>query len=183
MDYPTLISFADEILSRKDPYNHHGIKVAELSLKIARQMNDPINLQTLEYAARLHDVGKIMLDDALLNFPRKLTDTERMKMREHVTIGAAMLRNSGCDLDVYNAVLCHHEKWDGSGYPRGLGGEDIPLLARVIAVADVWNAISSERAYRKAMSFEETLAEMNRTCHWFDPKVYACFLKVIRELV
>ena len=180
LNYIDVINFADEILSRKDPYNHHGINVSILSIEIAKRMSmseDQITL--LDYASRLHDVGKILLDDVLLNYPRRLTVGERERVKNHVYLGYGVMVSLNCDPIICEAIKHHHEHYDGSGYYQ-MRGTDIPLFSRIICIADVWDALTNHRAYRSAMPHETALAEMNKNQSWFDPKLYTIFLEVIR---
>lgn len=140
-------------------------------------------------AAPLHDVGKIAIADAILSKPGKLSPDELGRMREHVTIGANILSNGDSEL-IQTAELIalrHHEKWDGTGYPDGLKGEAIPLEARIVALADVFDALCSERPYKRAWSLEEAYAEISRCSgSHFDPACVAAFQSrwcEIRELM
>lgn len=181
MDYSTLITFTNALSKAKDPHNHHGIQVIEMSRKIGLAMNlDANQMQLLEIASGLHDVGKVLLDDELLNHNRKLTVKSRAAMETHATMGYKLLTEIGCDKEICEAVLYHHEHYDGSGYPKGLKGDNIPLLSRIICISDMWEALTHDRAYRKAMSSSIALGVMNEFNHWFDPVIYTAFLKVIR---
>ena len=184
MDYISIANFANIILSEKDPYNHHGSNVSIMSMKIASGMNNDFSrdeLLLLYYGSRLHDVGKILLDDVLLNYPRRLTHAEYARMQSHVQLGYNILQKMHCNPIICNMVYAHHEHYNGSGYPRKLIGKDIPVFSRIICIADAWDSMTNDRAYRKAMPFEEALEEMNRTSEWFDPDIYPVFLDVIRN--
>lgn len=142
-------------------------------------MNDE-DLDLLEAAAPLHDVGKVAIPDAILLKPGRLTDEEMEVMRTHAAIGAQLL--TGTDsrmLQLAETIaLTHHEKWDGSGYPSGLSGEDIPLAGRIVALADVFDAVLSNRVYKNAMSFEEALAIIEEGAgRHFDPTLAQTFLE------
>ena len=179
MNYIDVINFVDEILSRKDPYNHHGVNVSILSIKIAQRLgmsNEQMIL--LEYASRLHDVGKILLDDVLLNYPRKLTMGERQRVQSHVFMGYELAVALNYDTAICEAIKHHHEHYDGSGY-HGIRGDAIPLFSRIICIADVWDALTSRRAYRRAMRYKQALREMGKNQSWFDPGLYSIFLEVI----
>jgi putative two-component system response regulator len=136
----------------------------------------------IRIAAPMHDVGKIGVSDAILLKPGKLTEEELEKVKEHSAIGAGILDGSHIPLLKMAADIAryHHEKWDGSGYLQGLRGEDIPEAARIVAVADVYDALSNDRIYRKALPEEEVLAIMRegRGTH-FDPRIYDCFLELL----
>src|SRR3970040_2576803 len=128
MNYIDVINFADEILTRKDPYNHHGINVCQMSLTIAQRMKMSDNqLELLEYSSRLHDVGKILLDDVLLNYPRRLTAGERERIKTHAYLGYEIVSTLKYDSYICEAIKYHHEHWDGSGY-HGVKNGDIPLF-------------------------------------------------------
>ena len=181
MNYVDVINFADEILSRKDPYNHHSTNVSILSLQIAQRLemsNDQMAL--VEYSSRLHDVGKILLDDVLLNYPRRLTTGERERVKSHVYLGYGIVTTLNYHPDICEAIKNHHEHYDGSGYHE-MRGQDIPLFSRIICIADVWDALTNNRAYRKAMPFDLALHEMNKNQSWFDPKLYPIFLEIVRD--
>ena len=131
-------------------------------------------------AAPMHDVGKVATPDSILLKPGKLTDDEMVIMRQHATIGYQILHGSTSPLMQMAATIahCHHEKFDGSGYPRGLRGEDIPLVGRIVAVADVFDALTSERPYKKAWPLEHAIKFLreNAGVH-FDPACVNAFLK------
>jgi putative two-component system response regulator len=136
----------------------------------------------IRIAAPMHDVGKIGVADSILLKPGKLNPEEFEKVKEHTAIGASILAGSHIPLLQMAAdiALYHHERWDGSGYLHGLAGEDIPEAARIVAVADVYDALSNDRVYRKALPEEQVLAIMREGsgCH-FDPRVHACFLEML----
>lgn len=140
-------------IDAKDPYTcGHSDRVARLSVRLAKELGaDSQTLHTLYMAGLLHDTGKIGIDDAVLRKPDKLTDAEFDHIKQHPELGYRIL----CDIrqlaDVLPAVLHHHEQWDGRGYPFKLAGEQIPYIARIVAVADAYDAMSSDRPYRKGM--------------------------------
>ncbi|OGO41209.1 MAG: hypothetical protein A2137_03930 [Chloroflexi bacterium RBG_16_58_8] len=117
-------------------------------------------METLEYAGVLHDVGKIGIDSQLLEKPGALTEAEWEIMRQHPAFGANLLKEIAFLEKASTLVLCHHERYDGSGYPGGLKGNDIPMGARLIAVADAFDTMTTDRAYRPAMTTERALKEM-----------------------
>src|SRR3990167_9721403 len=184
MELLEVIEFADGILYRKDPYNHHGKSVAVMCAKIAGAMDGTFgagDLDLLQQGARLHDVGKIFLEDVLLNYPRRLAKGEYARMQTHVSLGYDLLSSLGYDPGLCEIVRCHHEHWDGSGYPRTLAGEAIPPLARIVTIADVWDSLTNDRAYRKAYPFERALEGMNACARWFDPELLAVWLEIVRK--
>ncbi len=140
----------------------------------------PEEVETVRHAAPMHDVGKIGIPDAILLKPAKLDKDEWETMKSHTTIGGRILDESDSELLQAGRViaLSHHEKWDGSGYPNGLSGEDIPLYGRICAVADVFDALTTVRPYKEAFSVEKTLDIMKegRGSH-FEPKVFDLFME------
>ena len=137
-------------------------------------------------AAPMHDVGKIGIPDHILLKPGKLDDEEWEVMRRHPEIGAEII--GGYDSPLLNTAriisMTHHEKWDGSGYPRQLSGEEIPLIGRIVAVVDVFDALTTERAYKKAWTVEEAIAYLQRESgRHFDPELVRLFMKAMPEVV
>jgi polar amino acid transport system substrate-binding protein len=133
---------------------------------------DRAELAELEVAALLHDIGKILVPDSILKKPGRLTPDEYAQMTIHPARGAEILaRVPGLEV-VATIVRYHHERWDGSGYPDGLSGERIPLASRIISVCDSFNAMTSDRPYRRAMSADDALTELHINAGWqFDPAV------------
>lgn len=165
-------------LEAKDPYTHgHSQRVERHAYRTAAAMGlSASDLEDVRKAAALHDVGKIRVSDRILRKDGPLTDDERKMIEEHAVVGAWMVSSVG-NADVIAAVRHHHEAWDGSGYPDGVSGTEIPLFARIIAVADAYDAINSTRPYRASCGRQHAVevlkAESGRQ---FDPKVVECFL-------
>ena len=141
-------------------------------------------------ASALHDIGKISIPDAILNKPGRLTDEEFEVMKTHTTVGGQLIQNLSGMGDTeylryaYNIALYHHERWDGNGYPCGLAGDDIPICAQVVSIADVFDALTSPRVYKKAYSCEQAFNMMlNNECGKFSPKVLECFKHVRSKFV
>lgn len=157
----------------------HVARVAAISLLIAEGLSlTPNFCQMIYVAAPLHDIGKISIRDAVLNKPGKLTAEEMAEIREHVDYGVRLLENGTSDLiRVATAIIGgHHEKWDGSGYPRGLSGTDIPIEARVTAIADVFDALTSARPYKEAWPTQRAYDEVIRLSgSHFDPDCVRVF--------
>lgn len=166
---------------RDDDTGQHTKRVGEVAANLARAMGLPdVEVELIRRAAPLHDVGKIGVSDTILLKRGKLTDEEFALIKEHTLMGARILGEgrAGVVLAAEQIAHCHHEKWDGSGYPRGLRGEEIPLAARIVAVADVFDALSSERPYRPAWPREKVLEEIERgSGSHFDPDVVRAFLE------
>lgn len=164
LDFLTaVLDLADDIES-VDPYlRGHSERVARLAVILGQELGvDDRELKLLNYAGRLHDVGKVAVDSDILRKPNKLTPAEWQRVRIHPVIGEEMLRPHGLDPEGLRAIRHHHEHWDGGGYPDGLKGEAVPLPARIIAIADFYDAVTSHRIYRGAMSHEEAMALMRQ---------------------
>lgn len=171
-------------IEAKDEYTRgHSYRVAEYSALIARELNwDEDEMRNLKNAAYLHDIGKIGIPDNILNKPVKLTDEELGVIKEHTVIGAEILKNITLIDHVKEAARSHHERYDGRGYPDGLKGEEIPLYARIIAVADSFDAMKSRRIYRSPLDDQVVYNEIfqNRGTQ-FDPELADIFLKLLDE--
>ncbi len=173
-----------QTVDAKSPWTAgHSERVTRLSLAIGHKMAvGRDDLDVLHRGGLLHDIGKIGVPAAVLDKPGKLTDEEWQVMRDHVTVGARILTPIAAYADLIPIVLRHHERYDGSGYPDGLVGEDIPFLARLLAVPDVYDALNSDRPYRPAWprpKVIEYLAQRSGTL--FDPEVTKGFLAVIED--
>jgi HD-GYP domain-containing protein (c-di-GMP phosphodiesterase class II) len=159
----------------------HSRRVTELTVKLAKTlgMSDD-EIIHIRRGALLHDMGKIGVPDSILHKPAKLTDEEWAIMRRHPQLAYDMLFIIEYLRPALEIPLNHHEKWDGTGYPRGLKGEEIPIVARLFAVVDVWDALTSDRPYRPAWSQDEALAYIReQSGKHFDPQVVDLFFKVI----
>jgi putative two-component system response regulator len=159
----------------------HSQRVTELTLKLATAFGIP--KQDLVYVRRgalLHDMGKLGIPDAILLKAGKLTDEEWDFMRQHPQLAYNMLYPIEYLRPALDIPYCHHEKWDGTGYPRGLQGEQIPLVARLFAIVDVWDALTSDRPYRKAWDREIVLAHIKEESgKHFDPNIVDAFLQLV----
>jgi putative two-component system response regulator len=164
----------------------HVTRVARVSYRLAKGMGlNDARCQLIYRAAPLHDVGKIGTPDAILGKPGPLTREEEVIMRRHVEHGVNILRDGETDLLRIAATIAggHHERWDGSGYPAGLAGEAIPIEARIVAVADVFDALCTERSYKKALPFEEAFAVIVAgSGKHFDPACVEVFKRLKGEL-
>jgi putative nucleotidyltransferase with HDIG domain len=161
----------------------HTLRVTELTLELARTFKfSERELMYMRWGALLHDIGKMGIPDRILLKEGPLTDEEWAVMRQHPVYAHEMLRTIQYLRPALDIPYCHHEKWDGMGYPRGLKGEEIPLTARIFAVADVWDALTSDRPYRGAWSHEKALAHIREgEDHHFDPQVIEAFVKLIQQ--
>jgi response regulator RpfG family c-di-GMP phosphodiesterase len=161
----------------------HSRRVTRYCLEIAQAMGcSSEQLQTIRQSVNLHDIGKIGIPDAILRKPGKLTEEERAIMETHVRVGYDLVCHIAFLASSTEIVLTHHERYDGTGYPQGLRGDEIPLLARIFAVADTLDAMTSDRPYRRALPYsaarEEIIRESGRQ---FDPKVVKAFLTIPEE--
>jgi diguanylate cyclase (GGDEF)-like protein/putative nucleotidyltransferase with HDIG domain len=154
----------------------HSQRVAELAARVARRLGLPEEeVELTKLAASLHDLGKLAIPEEILRKPGPLTEPERIVLERHPQIGFRMLESLGVD-PVADWVLHHHERWDGSGYPDGLPGDHIPLGARIIFVADAYDAMTSERVYRRRVAPEQAIAELERCAgSQFDPGIVSAF--------
>ena len=156
----------------------HTQRVTEMTMKLARAFGlSDAELVNVRHGALLHDIGKMGVPDNILLKPGKLTEEEWIQMRMHPVYAQDLLSPIAYLHGALDIPYCHHEKWDGTGYPRGLKGEQIPLTARIFAIVDVWDALTSDRPYRKAWSKEETAAHIKSgSGTHFDPQVVKVFL-------
>jgi HD-GYP domain-containing protein (c-di-GMP phosphodiesterase class II) len=160
----------------------HSVRVSRLCRTVGRAFGfDDTRLKQLCYTSVLHDVGKILVPEVVLNRPRKPTPTEFFILHKHPSFGALLASYFNLPAELRIRTQHHHERWDGRGYPHKLGGEDIPLMARIVQVADTYDAMVADRPYRKALSHEVAAAEL-RQCSGkqFDPRVIEAFLDTYR---
>lgn len=171
-------------IEAKDPYTRgHSERVAEYAQAIAEHMGlSQSDVQVLERAALLHDVGKIGISLDTLVSPEELSEDEMRAIRRHPVLGADLVTDVDFLHDIVDVVRCHHERCDGGGYPDGILGEDIPLLARILAAADSFDAMTSDRAYRPGMPFDQAIGELRRVAgKQLDERVVAGFVKVLSD--
>lgn len=168
----------------KDPYTRgHSDRVSLYSVLIGKYLGlSEKDLKTLEIGGLFHDIGKIGVPDAILRKETKLTDDEYSEIKNHPAIGAHILSSAEIFKDIIPIVKHHHEKYDGNGYPGRLKGEEIPYLARITAIADTFDAMTSKRTYRDALPLETVIAEFER-CRGtqFDPKLDDVFLDILKN--
>ena len=179
----TLAGWAQAVELRDRHTGDHTQRVVELTLKLARALGvDPAELDDLRRGALLHDVGKLAVPDAVLLKPGPLTAEEWAQMKEHPVHAYRWLSNIPYLERALNVPYAHHERWDGSGYPRGLRGEAIPLAARIFAVADVFDALTSDRPYRPAWPRQQALDYLaEHAGSLFDPRVVEAFLRLVER--
>ncbi|MBU4438347.1 MAG: HD domain-containing protein, partial [Firmicutes bacterium] len=163
----------------------HSKRVSEICEKIAEKMNfDQDDISQVKAAGLIHDIGKMGIDEKILNKPGGLDQDEWKKIQRHPEIGYRILSSSSEFSELARYVLEHQERWDGNGYPKRLMGEEISIQARIIGVADAFDAMTCDRAYRKGLSVEEAVAEINRCSGTqFDPEVVAVFVKRVLNTI
>jgi putative nucleotidyltransferase with HDIG domain len=178
----TVVSLANAMDARDTYTRDHSQRMADMATSVGRAMKlSPDDIESVHWAAILHDIGKIGVPDEILNKKGSLTKEEWIIMKEHPIIGAQIVEPIKHLSAVAPIIRAHHEKYDGTGYPYGLEGEDIPMPARVLAVVDAYVAIRDERIYSKAHTHEEAVAELRRASGTqFDPRVVDVFCKTIQ---
>lgn len=183
MGNETIMTIAKTVDAKDENTSQHSVRVSEYSVLIAKKLGySDEACEELRKIAILHDIGKIGIPDSVLNKPGKLTDEEYAIMKSHVTRGAEILKNFTLIDHVTEGALYHHERYDGRGYVHGLKGEEIPLNARIIGIADAFDAMTANRVYRKKMDFEYVLAELKKgRGTQFDPKLVDIMLGLIED--
>ncbi|MCW2951792.1 MAG: metal dependent phosphohydrolase [Conexibacter sp.] len=179
----TVRALADAVEARDAYTARHAERVAAYGLEIAGRCGIAAHDEPqLEFGFLLHDIGKVAISDAILHKPGELTRRERIVMRQHPVIGDEIVRGIEFLADARQVVRSHHERWDGDGYPDNLAGERIPLPARVFAVADTFDALTSDRPYRAAASFDEARTVIAAGAGTqFDPEVARTFDEIPNE--
>ena len=182
--YRSTLKALTAALETRDAETHgHSERVVTFSLRLGRELGlDKAQMTALEFGSLLHDIGKIGVPDAILRKPAKLTDEEWVRMREHPLHGQQILREIEFLKAAARVVAEHHERWDGSGYPIGLQGAEIDLNARIFAVADAFDAMTSDRVYRLGRPYEAAAEELDKwSGRQFDPQIVEAFHRVPRE--
>ncbi len=172
-------------LEAKDLYTgKHSERVTRVAVKIAKTMGRPSEeIEALNTVGYLHDIGKIGIPDGILNKPARLTNEEFEVVKKHPIIGEDIVKELGLSEIERSIIRHHHERWDGKGYPDGIGGEDIPIITRIITLADAYDAMSTDRPYRKALKRDEIIKELISTKgKQFDSKVVEAFLEILGDI-
>ena len=179
-----ILSMLTRAIEARDPYTRgHSTRVTALAELVALRLGwGEERLKSLRIGGRLHDIGKLAVPDTVLCKQGRLEEDELAQIQEHPKIGARLILRIAALRDAIPYVLYHHERWDGTGYPSGKAGEEIPVEARVLAVADAFDAMTSDRPYRPALSHDEALAEVERCAGTqFDPQIARIFLELFGE--
>ncbi|MBP3771208.1 MAG: HD domain-containing protein [Treponema sp.] len=183
MGNETIFAIANAVEARDKSTGRHSFRVSEYAVMIARELGfDENELEQIRRTGLLHDIGKIGVPDSILNKPARLTDEEYEVMKTHTSIGGDILKDFTLIPHVDEGAKFHHERYDGSGYPNGLKGEEIPLNARIIGIADAFDAMTANRVYRKALNIDFVKAELKRCAgSQFDPTLVEIMLELIES--
>jgi energy-coupling factor transport system substrate-specific component len=181
--FETIMAFSEALEARDQYTAGHSRRVMEYSKSIGQRMKlEKQDIEDLKRSALLHDIGKIGIPDMVLHKQAKLSDEEYAIIKSHPERGAAILKHIKSFKHLVPAVYHHHERFDGEGYPQGVKGKEIPLHARIIAIADAFDAMTSNRAYRKALSLRTALSELERNKGMqFDPDIAEIFIDILQE--
>jgi len=176
-------SMKSTLFAKSQQTEEHAQRLITLSNIIGQKMDlTDAQLNELELLSTLHDIGKIGINDNILNKPGKLTEDEWVDMKKHPEIGYRIAMTTPELVPIADYILSHHEHWDGSGYPQGSKREEIPLLSRIIAVADAYDAMTSDRPYRRAMTKNAAIEEIKKNAGTqFDPYIAELFLNILNE--
>jgi putative nucleotidyltransferase with HDIG domain len=179
----TIYNLAATVDARDHYTCSHSKKVNEYAVALAEELQlKPLEISRLSTCAFLHDIGKIGISDEILNKPGKLNEDEWRVVKHHTQMGAAIASHAGQLAPCINGILYHHERFDGNGYPSGLKGDEIPLEARILAIADAFAAMLSERRYSAPLTREQALEELKRCAgKQFDPKLVEVFLCIMNK--
>jgi HD-GYP domain-containing protein (c-di-GMP phosphodiesterase class II) len=169
--------------ARNKETEEHALRIAEICKKIGeRLLLNKQQLDELYLCSILHDIGKVSIDDRILNKLSRLNDREWNIMKMHPEIGYRIAKSVPEIASIAEYIYFHHERLDGTGYPCGLKGEEIPLLSRILAVADAYDAMTEGRIYKKAISYEEAAEEIRKNAGGqFDPNIVEIFLEIIKK--
>jgi len=180
----TIFGLAASVDARDHYTRSHSKRVCEFAVAIAEAINmEPLAIDRLSNCALLHDIGKIGINDEILKKPDKFSDQEMKIVREHAKLGATMVSHVRQLSTCVHGIMHHHERWDGTGYPKGIKGEEIPLESRILAISDAFVAMTSDRIYSKALSYNEAIEEMKRySGSQFDPKLLEVFLELLNKM-
>jgi len=160
----------------------HSKRVAQYAYLLAKDMGENEEfLKDIYLAGLLHDIGKIGIPDVILLKPARLNNSEYNLIKMHSTLSYKVIRHIDCFKEILDAVLYHHEKYDGSGYPNNLKGEEIPKMARYLSIVDVWDALTTKRIYRKAMPLDTAIEIMKKESHFYDPEIFKFFIKNAKD--
>ncbi|MFN8382814.1 MAG: HD domain-containing phosphohydrolase [Anaerolineales bacterium] len=178
-----LIPFIIKLLQMRDPYaNGHSDHVCVLACLLGKEFGlSAEQLANLEFAAKIHDIGKVAISDYVLNKPGRYTETEYLTIQQHTLLGSKLIETLGLDPIIHLTILNHHENYDGTGYPHKIKGDAIPIEARILRIADTYDALTSPRGYRPAYMPEQATAIMKHEEGFYDPKLLELFFQLKPE--
>lgn len=179
-----LNALGNAVALRDSDTNEHNYRVAIYSVRLAEKLNiDKEEIKKLIKGAFLHDIGKIGISDSILLKSNALSKEEFEIMKSHVTKGVAIINENSWLKDCQDIILCHHERYDGSGYPKGLKQSQIPLIARIFSVVDVFDALTSKRPYKEPFSYEKSIEILKEySSVYFEPRILNAFLQIAKDL-
>ena len=174
------IDFLTKLIGFRDAHgNTHGQNVTALSSALAKKVDFPSkDLVSLEQAASIHDIGKITISDFVVNKSGRLTVAEYIMIQQHTILGHKLIAPLDLPTLLMDVILSHHENYDGSGYPHKLIGDKISLAARIVRIADTYDALTSDRGYRPAYTRRKAVVEMERTANYYDPVLLKIFFNL-----
>jgi putative nucleotidyltransferase with HDIG domain len=177
----SLLPFLVQVISLRDPHaKAHSDHVTELAYTLGQAADLSKNdLELLKFAASIHDIGKIAINEFVINKPGKFTEAEYIMVQQHARMGANLIETLNVDPSIHEIILNHHENFDGTGYPNGNKAEDIPLSARILRIADTYDALTSDRGYRPAYSHKQSLEIMEHDVQYFDPTMLNLFFRKV----
>jgi putative nucleotidyltransferase with HDIG domain len=176
-----LLPFLIRLIGLRDPHARtHSDHVTELASALGQAADLKVNeLELLKFAASIHDIGKIAINEFIINKPGKFTEAEYIMVQQHARIGASLVETLDVDPSIHAIILNHHENFDGTGYPNGNKGNGIPLGARMIRIADTYDALTSDRGYRPAYTHKQSLEIIEHDARFFDPAMLDLFFKKV----
>lgn len=175
-----LLPFLTHLIGLRDPHAEgHSDHVHHLASTLGRKVGlNTAQLEKLEFAAAIHDVGKIAINDFIIHKPGRFTEAEYMMVQQHTILGARIIEKLALDPLITSAILYHHENFDGTGYPHHLYGDQIPLEARIIRIADTYDALTTNRGYRPAYTHKQAFGIMEKERAFFDPQFLELFFRI-----
>lgn len=175
-----LLPFLTSVIGLRDPHGKgHSNHVKELSSVFGRTLDmTSTQIETLAFAAEIHDIGKIAINEFIINKPGRFTEAEYLMVQHHAQLGANLIGTLNLDPLIPLIILHHHENFDGTGYPHRLKGDEIPLESRIIRITDTYDALTSNRGYRAAYTSKKALAIMSQEHRYFDPQLLEIFFKM-----
>ena len=180
--YADVTKLAGILSALREPWDHHGDDVAKYAVVLAQALGfSKQDVDLIAVGASLHDIGKLVLHEELLNLPRKLEEEEKSQLQQHTVLGWSIVESAGYDPVIQQIVRNHHERWDGRGYPDRLKGSEIPIWAQIVSVADVYSALISKRPYRDGFShnFAQSFMQKGKTTQ-FDPRLVDIFFDKVK---